>query len=59
MVQRYGPASANPVPYRRISLLSFSAGFKADALFNSFEARGAFNQFIDRRCAAATAVGND
>jgi hypothetical protein len=102
MVQRYGPASANPVPYRRISLLSFTEGFKADvlfvqgrddsaiqmrswplfkqaveactncqrpafldvagghdALFMSFEAREAFNQFIDRRRAAATAVGND
>lgn len=33
MVSRYGPASANPAPYRRISLLSFTAGFKADALF--------------------------
>lgn len=92
MVQRYGPASANPLPYRRISLLSFTAGFKADALFVqgvgdsaiqmrswplfkqavqactdcqrpvflevagghdalfiSFEAREAFNQFIDQR----------
>jgi hypothetical protein len=92
MVQRYGPASANPVPYRKISLLSFTAGFKADALFvqglddsaiqmrswplfkqavqactscqrpvffevagghnalfMSFEAREAFNQFIDQR----------
>jgi hypothetical protein len=92
MVQRYGPASANPAPYRRISLLSFTAGFKADALFVqglgdgaiqmrswplfkqavqacadcqrpvflevagghdalfiSFEAREAFNQFIDQR----------
>jgi hypothetical protein len=33
MVSRYGPASANPAPYRRISLLSFTAAFKADALF--------------------------
>jgi hypothetical protein len=92
MVQRYGPASVNPAPYRRISLLSFTAGFKADALFVqglgdgaiqmrswplfkqavqacadcqrpvflevagghdalfiSFEAREAFNQFIDQR----------
>ena len=97
MVQRHGPASANPVPYRRISLLSFTEGFKADvlfvqgledgaiqmrswplfkqavqvclncqrpvfldvagghdALFTSFEAREAFNQFIDRRRAAAS-----
>jgi hypothetical protein len=92
MVARHGPASANPAPYRRISLLSFTAGFKADALFvqgvgdsaiqmrswplfkqavqactdcqrpvflevagghdalfMSFEAREAFNQFIDQR----------
>lgn len=92
MVQRYGPASTNPAPYRRISLLSFTAGFKADALFvqglgdgaiqmrswplfkqavqtctdcqrpvflevagghdalfMSFEAREAFNQFLDQR----------
>jgi hypothetical protein len=33
MVSRYGPVSANPAPYRRISLLSFTAGFKADVLF--------------------------
>lgn len=95
MVQRYGTASTNPVPYRRVSLLSFTEGFKADvlfvqgqddgaiqmrswplfkqavqtclncqrpvfldvagghdALFMSFEAREAFNQFIDRRRAA-------
>ena len=99
MAGRYGPASANPAPYRRISLLSFTEGFKADtlfvqgvddspiqmrswplfrqavqactncqrpvflevagaheALFTSFEAREAFNQFIDRRRAAATAT---
>jgi hypothetical protein len=92
MASRYGPASADPAPYRRISLLSFTAGFKADvlfvqglgdseiqmrswplfkqavqactncqqstflevagghdALFMSFEAREAFNQFIDQR----------
>jgi pimeloyl-ACP methyl ester carboxylesterase len=92
MVQRYGLASANPAPYRRISLLSFTAGFKADALFvqglddgviqmrswplfkqsvqactdcqrpvflevagghdalfTSFEAREAFNRFVDQR----------
>jgi len=33
MVQRYGLVSANPAPYRKISLLSFTAGFKTDALF--------------------------
>jgi hypothetical protein len=33
MSPRYGPASANPAPYRSISLLSFTQGFKADALF--------------------------
>jgi len=33
MIQRYGPASVNPAPYRSISLLSFTQGFKADALF--------------------------
>jgi hypothetical protein len=92
MVQRYGPASANPAPYRKISLLSFTEDFKTDALFvqglddsaiqmrswplfkqavqtctscqrpvflevagghnalfMSFEAREAFNQFIDQR----------
>ncbi|MFN7856123.1 MAG: alpha/beta hydrolase family protein [Acidovorax sp.] len=33
MVQRYGPPSANPEPYRKVSLLSFTEGFKADVLF--------------------------
>jgi hypothetical protein len=102
MVQRYGPASTNPLPYRRLSLLSFTAGFKADvlfvqgrddsaiqmrswplfkqavqacltcqrpvfldvaggheALFVNFEAREAFNQFIDRRRAAATIASSE
>lgn len=49
MAARHGSASANPAPYRRISLLSFTAGFKADALFMSFEAREAFNRSIDQR----------
>jgi hypothetical protein len=102
MVQRYGLASANPAPYRKISLLSFTEGFKADtlyvqglddsaiqmrswplfrqavqackncqrpvfldvagghdALFTSFAAREAFNQFIDQRRTAASTVGLD
>ena len=102
MVQRYGLASANPAPYRKISLLSFTEGFKADtlyvqglddsaiqmrswplfrqavqackncqrpvfldvagghdALFTSFAAREAFNQFIDQRRTAASTVGID
>lgn len=102
MVQRYGLASANPAPYRKISLLSFTEGFKADtlyvqglddsaiqmrswplfrqavqackncqrpvfldvagghdALFTSFTAREAFNQFIDQRRTAASTVGLD
>lgn len=33
MVQRYGWPSANPAPYRKISLLSYTEGFKADTLF--------------------------
>ncbi|MEY3287707.1 MAG: hypothetical protein RL500_2437 [Pseudomonadota bacterium] len=33
MVQRYGLPSTNPAPYRKISLLSFTEGFKADVLF--------------------------
>ena len=33
MSPRYGLPSVNPAPYRRISLLSFTQGFKADALF--------------------------
>jgi hypothetical protein len=33
MVPRHGPASANPAPYRGISLLSYTQGFRADALF--------------------------
>lgn len=33
MVQRHGLPSANPAPYRKISLLSFTEGFKADVLF--------------------------
>ena len=33
MNQRYGLPSANPAPYRKISLLSFTGGFKADVLF--------------------------
>jgi len=33
MVQRHGPPSANPRPYRDRSLLSFTSGFRADALF--------------------------
>jgi len=102
MVQRYGLASTNPAPYRKISLLSFTEGFKADtlyvqglddsaiqmrswplfrqavqackncqrpvfldvagghdALFTSFAAREAFNQFIDQRRTAASTVGLD
>jgi len=102
MVQRYGPASANPAPYRKISLLSYTEGFKADtlfvqglgdtdiqmrswpllkqavqtctncqrsvflevagghdALFTSFAAREAFNQFIDQRRTAASTVRID
>ncbi|MBM4217357.1 MAG: hypothetical protein FJ178_05835 [Gammaproteobacteria bacterium] len=102
MVQRYGRPSANPAPYRKISLLSYTEGFKADALFvqglndadiqmrswpllkqavqtctncqrpvflevtgghdalfTSFTAREAFNQFIDQRRAAASAVRID
>lgn len=102
MVQRYGLASANPVPYRNISLLSYTEGFKADALFvqglgdtaiqmrswplfkeavktcancqqpvflevagghdalfTSFEAREAFNQFIDQRRTAASSIQID
>jgi hypothetical protein len=102
MVQRYGLASTNPAPYRKISLLSFTEGFKADtlyvqglddsaiqmrswplfrqavqackncqrpvfldvagghdALFTSFAAREAFNQFIDQRRTAASTVRID
>ena len=102
MVQRYGLASTNPAPYRKISLLSFTEGFKADtlyvqglddsaiqmrswplfrqavqackncqrpvfldvagghdALFTSFTAREAFNQFIDQRRTAASTDGLD
>ncbi|TVQ49149.1 MAG: hypothetical protein EA371_03685 [Gammaproteobacteria bacterium] len=33
MVQRHGPASSNPQPYRERSLLSFTENFKADVLF--------------------------
>ena len=33
MVQRYGPPSSNPRPYRERSLLSFTASLKADELF--------------------------
>jgi len=102
MVQRYGLASVNPAPYRKISLLSFTEGFKADtlyvqglddsaiqmrswplfkkavqactncqrpvfidvvgghdALFTSFAAREAFNNFIDQRRTAASTVRID
>jgi len=33
MVRRHGLPSVNPAPYRKISLLSYTEGFKADSLF--------------------------